>query len=156
MSAGCLLEAMGDCSLFLKTLNLDEEGWGREKGRVQSPETAEQAECCEQGESWGAGSRNFLQCLRHACGGRSRRVQWPSVLFHRTSHAILTSAGCHFFLYLRPMVHIFLSLSAFLTGLFCLHTMPHSIMTLTNTGKKSSSSLHRMYQTFWWSHLIVL
>jgi len=51
MSAGCLLEAMGDCSLFLKTLNLDEEGWGREKGRVQSPETAEQAECCEQGES---------------------------------------------------------------------------------------------------------
>lgn len=50
-SAGCLLEAMGDCSLFLQTLNLDGEGWGRKKGRVQFPEAAEQAEYCEQGES---------------------------------------------------------------------------------------------------------
>lgn len=81
MRAGCLFEAVVDCSLFLQTLNLDEAGWGTKKGRVQFPEAAEQAEYCEQGESRGAGSRNFLQCLRHACGGRSRRElsdQMPS------------------------------------------------------------------------------
>lgn len=35
---------MRDRSLFLQTLNLDGEGWGRKKGRVQFPEGAEQAE----------------------------------------------------------------------------------------------------------------
>lgn len=80
---------MGDCSLFLQTLNLDGEGWGRKKGRVQFQEGAEQAEYCEQGESSGSGSRNFLQCLKHACGGRGRRREFSDLMFSFTEFPLV-------------------------------------------------------------------
>lgn len=111
----------------------------------------------EQGESWGAGSKNFLHCSETCMGrqGLEKGAQGPNAWLYRISPGILPSVRLDVIFPVPQACSIFLlSLWAFLTVLKCFACVLCIIVLTIMLIKKPQETC--LTQILWWSHRSVL